>query len=171
MRSPAFVVALVACSHSRDIRHANEVEGEVELEGANGQLVDAVAVASQGGVAFQAADGSWVPADRIAKIKDTRHARGAFEGLGIGALAGFAVGAVVGYADGDDDCGDHCWFALDAEEKAILGGFAVGLLGAVVGAVAGGVIGSTVVYERQPGNVSFRPVGPKGSAVGMSLDF
>ena len=78
-----------------------------------------------------------VPRDVISALEvnrgGRRHILRSFAvGLGIGAL----TGVVVGFASGDDDGG---WFAFTAQEKAVIGGVALGAVGGVAGFVAGAV--------------------------------
>lgn len=66
-----------------------------------------------------------------------RRERRVLRKVGIGALAGAGTGAVVGLLSGDDEGG---FINFTAEEKALMLGSAMGVLGGVVGLVAGIVV-------------------------------
>ena len=52
-----------------------------------------------------------------------------------GTAIGFVTGAIIGLASGDDD--PNSWFRISAGEKALAGGFLLGITGAIVGTIAG----------------------------------
>jgi hypothetical protein len=56
------------------------------------------------------------------------------KGMGVGLLLGAGLGAMIGLASGDDEPG---WFSLGAEDKAVMVGAALGVVGAVGGLLAG----------------------------------
>ena len=60
----------------------------------------------------------------------------------IGALFGVIVGGTIGMMAGDDPpCGTNDWFCspVKAEEKAVIGGISMGLLGAGAGLIIGSI--------------------------------
>jgi hypothetical protein len=179
MRVPLLLVVVVAgCTNRKTIMEAHELAGsEVEVSGRYGQKVSAVGVAGPGGVTFvDKASGGVVPAEEIYRIDDTSHALGAVQGLGIGAGIGAVLGAVLGYSAGDDDVGDDGshggdLFELSAGDKAAIGGILLGGLGGLVGLVAGAMKGSTTIYERGGSSTVITPVGPPGSAGGVTIAF
>ncbi|HVM88111.1 MAG TPA: hypothetical protein VMT76_07965 [Puia sp.] len=63
----------------------------------------------------------------------------------IGAATGIIIGAVIGFAGGDDPQGSL--FHTTAEEKALAGGTAVGLLGGITGLIIGLVSHKTFVLH------------------------
>jgi hypothetical protein len=75
--------------------------------------------------------------DEIKSIQIAKKAK-FFQGLGLGFLAGGALGAAAGFLSGDDQPG---WFSLTAEQKAVGGGLAFGVLGASIGGIAGVIKG------------------------------
>jgi hypothetical protein len=71
-----------------------------------------------------------------------------------GALVGGALGGVLGYADGDDNCttatSSSCpWFSK-RQDKAIIDGFLLGVVGALVGGVRGSSVTDEWVTTLQP---------------------
>lgn len=174
MRASLLVVAFAGCTHHYSLTEAHEVAGdEVELVGQYGQRVRAVGVASGGGLTFyDKANGGMVPPEEIHRIEDTRHLRGALEGLGIGGGIGAGLGIVIGLASGDDECTDDhgdCFFAFSAGDKAVIGAILLGGLGGAVGLIVGAMKGSTIIYERAGGSVSVRAGGDDGSLVTVSF--
>lgn len=59
------------------------------------------------------------------------------KGILTGAITGFVTGALIGIVDGDDPSGT--WFALSAEEKAIIAGVPLAVCGAGIGALIGSI--------------------------------
>jgi len=173
MRTPLLVAVLAAsaCTHHQNIVSAHELVGEeVEVELYGRPPIEAVGVHGRlpGTTDYVAKNGEVIDGNSVIRVTDTRHARGAVEGLGLGALIGGGAGAVLGLASGDDDeCeSDHgCWFELSAGEKAVLLGFVFGVLGGGIGLVVGAVKGSTIVYESQSSQMSVRVGGDGGSLV------
>ena len=161
MKLASFVIALVGCTHHRPLAQVGEVEGEVSVEVSGARTVDAVAVADGLGVSFVAKDGGAIASEHVTRVVDRRHGRGAAEGLGLGALAGVVTGVILGYSSGDDECNEDQWCILtfSAEEKAVLAGFGLGVLGAGLGLVVGAVKGSTIIYENAETGVVVRPSG------------
>jgi hypothetical protein len=72
---------------------------------------------------------------------------GAWRGALTGAALGAVVGAATGLASGDDD--ESAWFAMSAGEKAVGGGVALGLGGAILGGVVGAIYRGER-WERTP---------------------
>ncbi len=70
----------------------------------------------------------------IGEIATLRFRRSPWRGVGIGAAAGAALGVTSGFISGDDPSG---WFALQAEEKALILGITLAIPGAVVGGLVG----------------------------------
>jgi len=67
-------------------------------------------------------------------VSGGRH-RHTLQGAGIGVLVGVTAGVISGFASGDDPPG---WFSFTAEDKAVIGGTVLGVVGLAVGAVVGG---------------------------------
>ena len=63
--------------------------------------------------------------------------RRVLKGLGVGLLVGAGGGVVLGLASGDDQAG---FISFTAEEKAMMGAVALGLVGGVVGLIAGAAV-------------------------------
>ena len=59
------------------------------------------------------------------------------KGILIGAVTGLVAGGLVGLIDGDDPSGT--WFALSAEDKAVIGGVYLAVCGAGIGALIGSI--------------------------------
>ena len=73
-----------------------------------------------------------------------------FKGMGLGLVIGGGSGAMLGFASGDDKSG---WFSMTAGEKAVVGGLALGVLGALGGGIWGAIKGvdeSVVLDGRTP---------------------
>ena len=155
---------LVACTQHRDIREAYEVEGDVEVEIAGRQTIDAVAV--HGGFVAKYNGGPIAP-QYITRIEDTRHGRGALQGLGLGALIGGTTGALIGYTSADEDD-----FLFNSKgEVALIGGVVMGMAGGFIGLVVGAIKGSTTVYEHRAMGTAVRVNGPSGSVAGVTVTF
>jgi len=83
------------------------------------------------------------------RIKDPQRV---WKGLLLGTGIGFGVGALLGAAGGDDS--DAGWFSWTAGEKAVIGGVALGTLGAITGLIIGSlkitipINGSMDMYHR-----------------------
>lgn len=75
--------------------------------------------------------------------------RKVFKSLGVGLLVGAGSGAMIGLMSGDDK---GTFLAFTAEEKALMGGAALGLVGGVVGLIVG--------LTRRPD--AWSPVSPGG---------
>ena len=179
MRSLLLVVPVLSgCTHHYNIANAHELAGEeVTLEGQYGQQVTAVGVANgAGGIVFyDRANGGMVPDLEIARIKDTRHARGALEGLGIGGGIGAGIGILAGLASGDDECSNEdeggCFLSFSAGDKAMIFGVLLGGLGGFVGLIVGAMKGSTIIYEQPSSGVTVRVGGPSDSVAGVTVSF
>jgi hypothetical protein len=72
----------------------------------------------------------------IETIKLRRHNK-IGKGILVGAITGLVAGGLIGLIDGDDPPGT--WFALRAEEKAIIAGVPLAVCGAGIGAIIGSV--------------------------------
>ena len=87
-----------------------------------------------------------IPFASVSKFEVNAHAVDRSEGFKKGAGRGLLVGAVggvaIGFLSGDDD--EQNWFAMTAAEKALVAGFAFG----IVGAVFGGFLGAISQAER-----------------------
>lgn len=84
-----------------------------------------------------------VKTNKVYSVEIIKRWKGTWQGLGIGVLAGALGGAIIGFASGDDPPG---WFSFFASEKALLNGFAFGVLGGLVGMSIGAVIGNENIY-------------------------
>lgn len=76
----------------------------------------------------------------IDEIKTIRIVRKSnfLKSLGIGLLMGGGTGALIGFSSGDDPPG---WFSFSAGQKALIGGFALGLIGSGIGGLVGAISG------------------------------
>jgi hypothetical protein len=93
--------------------------------------------------------GITLTADEIQKITITKKSR-FFKGIGLGLVIGGGSGALLGFASGDDDSG---WFRWTAEEKAVMGGLGLGVVGLLTGGIVGAIKGideSVVLEGRTP---------------------
>jgi len=146
-----FVLALAACTHNQKLASPADLHGEevtIEVTTAPGVEVEGRVMRGPYGYVVQTYNYGPVDIGQIKRIEQEKTWVGALEGLGLGVLIGGATGAVLGYADGDDECmNDHCWFALDAGGKAMIGGVVLGALGGIIGLAAGAMRGSHYVYE------------------------
>jgi hypothetical protein len=167
------LVLAAACTHHRPLRDAHSIDDgdEVVAENHVGQSQPARVAHGAGGELQLHSPIGVLPGHQVARIKETSHARGAGEGLGLGLLLGATIGATVFYASGDDECSsdEFCILQFSAGEKAVIGGIAVGALGAIAGLIVGAATGSTTVYED--GDTRITPIGPQGSAAGMTVTF
>jgi hypothetical protein len=94
---------------------------------------------------------------------------GAWKGVWMGALIGAVPGALLGFASGDDPPG---WFALTAEEKAILLGITFGTAGSVVGGTVGAINPGSRWQRVTPGTrLGIAPSGMNGAALVVSRSF
>src|SRR5688500_974253 len=98
----ALLLVAAACTHSRPFSAVNEVDGRVIVRTLDGREEHMTVISTPAGKVFQSDSGATVDFGNVSKVTDSRHVRGAFEGLGIGGGIGFGVGAVIGIADGDD---------------------------------------------------------------------
>lgn len=108
--------------------------------------------------------------DDLQSVRQTSHARGALEGGAIGMISGSVVGAIAGYAMGDDDSDNY--FALSANEKAVVVGGAFGVAGGALGLALGALAGSRDVYVAAPPSAAPPvrvTVTPR--TLGLSFDF
>jgi hypothetical protein len=88
---------------------------------------------------------------------------------GVGLLLGAGAGAMLGLASGDDQ---GTFLAFTAEEKALMGGAALGLTGVVVGLIVGLVRRPDVWSPSLPGDVSLSVVPlvhERGAGLNVSL--
>ena len=76
--------------------------------------------------------------------------RKVLKSFGGGLLVGAGSGAVIGLASGDDQ---NCFICFTAEEKALVGGAALGLAGGAVGLILGLVRRRDVWSPMLPGDV------------------
>ena len=65
-----------------------------------------------------------------------------FSGIGKGLLIGAGTGALLGLASGDDSSSG--WFSFSASDKALMGGFLLGLGGIIVGGISGLMSGTDI---------------------------
>ena len=77
------------------------------------------------------------------------------KGLLIGAISGFALGGLMGLASGDDHCDSWCFLTFTAEEKAVLFGVPLMVVGGFTGSILGSfrinipLDGSQAAYKNQ----------------------
>ena len=76
---------------------------------------------------------SEIAIEDITLIK-TRLPNSSIKGFFLGAGIGVGVGVIAGFISGDDDSG---WFSFTAEEKALMGGISLGVVGSLVGTILG----------------------------------
>jgi hypothetical protein len=165
------LLVMSACTYQRKLSDAYDLSGAVTVESHKGEVVKAVVVNTDAGLVLLAANGDPLARDEVAKVTEVRRVRGALEGLGIGFGVGAVLGAGIGFADGDDECSSEGWCILifSAEEKAMLGGFAFGVIGGGLGLLIGAMTGSRFIYENGERPPMIRPVGPPGSVAGMTV--
>jgi hypothetical protein len=169
-------VLLAACTHHRPLHQAQGLANgdEVVAENHVGQSQPARVVHGPNGELQLVSPIGVLPSQQVARIKETSHGMGAAEGLGLGVLIGGTIGALAFYSSGDDECngegeGQWCLFTLSAEEKAVLGGIALGGVGGLIGLVVGAAAGSTTIYED--GDTRITPIAPQGSTAGVTVTF
>jgi len=166
------LLSLVGCTRRHNLTELRHVPGELEVTTRDGRSYDAVVTQTREGRAFVAKSGGVLSTGDVTRVVDRRHIQGSLEGLAIGAGAGVVVGAVLGYAigDGDDDCdSSSCSVSFGPEFTALLAGMYLGAIGGGVGLVVGAVRGSPYIYENKASQVTVTPVGPPGSAAGMTI--
>lgn len=125
-------------------------------------LPDSLVLVARGDTARAA----WSTLGHVYVSRGSRRGRTMLRYAGIGFAAGAVVGAVGGFADGDDP--RDCWLVcFSAEEKALLLGASLGVVGGTVGLVAGAV---APAEQWVPAS---RPVAAesRGFEVGLSLSF
>lgn len=170
-----FVVAsacLAACTHRGSITDTDSLHGStVRVEMSNGAEVKATVEVQNVGTVLHTEDGVEMNLSDASKVTEIRRGRGALEGLGIGFLLGALTGAVLGYADGDSMCTGFCVFNPTAEEKALAAGVFMGTIGGGVGLLVGVMRGSRYVYNLEAQRPRVVPVGPPGTAAGVTLRF
>ncbi len=73
------------------------------------------------------------------KIIKTRKKNSVGNGALVGAISGLVFGGLIGYASGDDSCppGTWCIISFTAEEKALMLGVPLSIVGAGLGALIG----------------------------------
>ncbi len=103
----------------------------------------------------------------------TQGERKVLKSVGVGLLIGALSGAAVGLASGDDE---GTFLAFSAEEKAAMGGVALGVTGAVVGLIVGLVRRPDTWSPALPKNLDLTVLplvrdGGAGVQVGLTLRF
>ena len=176
------VLVLAACTRHHTVVALNPVSATAKatVELTDGREVEARAVPTPAGARWLAGvevgpSGPLLDPAGIRTFTTIDHARGAWEGLGLGMLAGITTGAVIGLASGDDHCSANgfCLFQFSAGDKAILGGIVLGGAGLVVGGLLGAVIGSRDVYRL---DASYAPristaIAPGQASAGLIWSF
>jgi len=182
MRSSACVAALIAmsaCTHHHRVVALNPVSpnAKATVELADGRELEARAVPTPAGARWLAGGeaGGLIDPGGIRGVTTVDHARGAWEGLGLGLLAGIGSGIVIGLASGDDHCppGGFCLFQFSAGDKAILGGIVLGGAGLVLGALLGAVAGSRDVYQLDASSMPriSAAIAPGQATAGLTWSF
>lgn len=179
MAPARFLVAVSAvvagCTHHRPLADVSEVSGEiVRVETTRGEKLTAYVQASpqDGNIVLRPQNGNDIPDSSVVSVVDIRRGRGAYEGFLIAGGAGLVVGAIAGLSAGDDNCHDYCILNLSAEDKAALFGGYLGIVGGAIGLVIGAAVGSHYVYSNETSMTArIRPLGPPGSAAGLSVAF
>lgn len=170
-----FIVAsacLAACTHRGSITNTDSLDGSTVLvEMSNGAEVKATVEILPAGARLHTEDGVDMNLTDASKVTEIRRGRGALEGFGIGFLIAGLGGAALGYADGDNTCTGFCVFNPTAEEKALIAGVFLGSLGGGVGLLVGLARGSRYVYNLEALRPRMVPVGPPGTAAGVTLHF
>jgi hypothetical protein len=175
MRVAVLFVLLTACTHHRPFHQARGLANgdEVVAENHVDQTQPARVVHGANGELELHSPIGVLPSQQVARIEETSHGMGAAEGFGLGVLIGGTIGAVAFYASGDDECnndeGQWCLFTFSAEEKAVIGGIALGGVGGLIGLVVGAATGSTTIYEE--GDTRITPIAPQGSTAGVTVTF
>jgi hypothetical protein len=176
------VLALAACTHNHAVVALNPVSATAKatVELVDGREVEARAVPTPAGARWLTGievgpSGPLLDPAEIRRVTTVDHARGAWEGLGLGLLAGITTGAMIGLASGDDHCppDGFCFFQFSAGDKAILGGIVLGGAGLVVGGLLGAVVGSRDVY-RLDGSYAPRistAIAPGQASAGLTWSF
>ena len=103
----------------------------------------------------------------------TQGQRKVLKSVGVGLLVGALSGAAIGLASGNDQ---GTFLAFSAEEKAAMGGVALGVTGAVVGLIVGLVRRNDIWSPVLPANVDLTVLplvreGGAGVQVGLTLRF
>ncbi len=103
----------------------------------------------------------------------TEGQRKVLKSVGVGLLVGALSGAAIGLASGDDE---GTFLAFSAEEKAAMGGVALGLTGAVVGLIVGLVRRPDTWSPALPKDLDLTVLPPvrnggAGVQVGLTLRF
>jgi small nuclear ribonucleoprotein (snRNP)-like protein len=109
------------------MKDGRTVEGE--LLAVKGDLLIMMEASSLTGVEVQLGEALYLKVNKKSKF---------LQGLELGFLSGAATGGVIGLLSGDDEKG---WFAMTAEEKALLGALGFGILGMSIGGIAGAIAG------------------------------
>jgi hypothetical protein len=109
------------------MKDGRTVEGE--LLAVKGDLLIMMEASSLAGVEVQIGEVLYLKVNKKSKF---------LQGLQLGFLSGAATGGVIGLLSGDDEGG---WFAMTAEEKALAGALAFGILGMSIGGIAGAIAG------------------------------
>lgn len=78
-----------------------------------------------------------IPREQALQIDVRVSRRPWLKGTGVGALIGGGGLALVGLASGDDECSGLCFVSFTAEEKAVMGFVAGGVLGGAIGLMVG----------------------------------
>lgn len=164
-----------ACTHHhRAMFPAKEAAEPATVNTHDGQRLVVVPVGEGDDARWETRDGRRVADEEVRSAESVSRGTGLLEGLGGGFVVGAVVGAVIGYGGGDDDgCSETSWvcWSHSAEEKALIGGAAVGLLGAGVGAIVGLAVGHRDVYGPSgSANLSFIPLSG-GGATALSWRF
>jgi hypothetical protein len=98
-----------------------------------------------------------------------RRERKVLKGLGVGVLVGASSGVLIGLASGDDE---GSFLAFTAEEKAMIAGLGLGLVGGAVGLIVGALNRNDVWAPTLPNDVDVAvlPIVRAGAA-GVQVSF
>jgi hypothetical protein len=111
-------------------------------------------------------DAMEVPLDQVESVETFAGTkRQTVKGMGIGAGSGALLGIVLGFASGDDE--PCSWVCFSAEEKAAVGGIALGITGGVIGLIAGAL--TTTDEWREVPLVGARPAIRRNRAGGVDF--
>jgi hypothetical protein len=104
-----------------------------------------------------------IPREQALQIDVRVTRRPWLKGAGVGALIGGGGMALIGLASGDDECSGLCFISFTAEEKAVMGFVAGGVLGGAMGLVVGALSRTRVWSPVPPEKVWVSPaVRPQG---------